>query len=117
MPKKKEILIDDGESPKSLSSKRLKLSCTIPAYVAVKKEDKYLVSIDNLRLVCYALPKFNAKGKTNPDFTEDSFEVTNWYTTGLLGAYSQMVLGQIQVNPVVELKFGSYKKDLIHTRN
>lgn len=76
----------------------------------VFKEDKFFISVDNLRLIGYSLPT------RSPEYSQDTFDIESHYTTGTLSPYALQVLGQIQIDSVVELKFGSYKKDQIHTK-
>lgn len=99
-----------------LSSSHLKLPVGPPDGVVVNKvQSKFFISIDSLRLVGYHL------STKDPRFSEDTYEIlpNSWYIAGKgdLSPYAVQVLGQIHVDKVVELRYGSYKADLLQGKS
>lgn len=98
-----------GETP-SITYSNNKPPASAPGEIVVVKLDKYFVSIDNLRIVCYSLPD------NHPRYSEDTFSIESWYPTGELSVYAKEVLAELSLDPIVELRFGAYNKHLIHSK-
>jgi hypothetical protein len=99
-----------------LSSSNLKLPVGPSDGVVVNRvQNKFFISIDALRLVGYHL------STKDPRYSEDTYDILpkSWYIAGKndLSLYAKEVLGQIQVDSVIELKYGSYKADLLQGKS
>lgn len=73
-----------------------------------KNTPKFHITVDNLRLIGYWLPK------TDERYTEDTFEIKNWYRHAPGdSAYVKEILKHISLDPVIELRYTYYKADRI----
>jgi hypothetical protein len=78
-----------------------------------RESHKYILSIDNLRIVAYSLPK------DHEDYTEDTFNVLNFYVRGDLTPYANSVLLELKemVLPTTkEFRYGYYEAEPVYTK-
>ena len=73
-----------------------------------KSTPKFHITVDNLRLVGYWLPKSDER------FTEDTFEIKNWYRHSAGDTpYAKEIIKSISLDPVIELRYTYYRADRI----
>ena len=73
-----------------------------------KNTPKFHITVDNLRLVGYWLPKSDER------YTEDTYEIKTWYRHSAGDTpYVKEILKSISLDPVIELRYTYYRADRI----